>query len=329
VSADSVGLLDVVPWTHGYVHSWALRWMLEHSEPARDALLTLFVPQGQAPWTLRVVEPEHRVGRHRVDLRVDVTDADGHDTTVLVETKVNDAVSESQLSTYCAERAEVVLYAPGLTGLLLASGDPAYRELWVTGSEVTRVLEGIDLPELLRGYLNEVAMQAARMDAAKAAARGDALDFPRDAGISGVSGDDVEAVAWIAEIAAAMRTRGAEDVRTRNTRHDYGVFWAGSWHAIPGLNGAGAYVDVVAAHGGWEYVITIKVGDGSSDDRVALYDAAMRAGRPWEGWEPGRRSRAENFRVWKLDASTMSASEAADAATRLQRYLDQLAASAA
>jgi hypothetical protein len=208
--------------------------MLEHSELARDALLTLFLPDGQAPWTLNTIEPEHRVGRHRVDLRVDVTDANGRESTVLIETKVNDAVSESQLATYCGERAEVVLYAPGLTGLLLANGNPAYRELWVTGAEVTRWLKGVDLPDLLSGYVDEVAFQAARMDAARGAARGDDVDFPRDPGISGVSGDDVEAVAWIAEIAVAMRGHGAKDVRTRNTRHDYGVFWGGIVAGDPG-----------------------------------------------------------------------------------------------
>jgi hypothetical protein len=31
----------IVPWTGGYVHSWALRWMLSNSEAARDALFTL------------------------------------------------------------------------------------------------------------------------------------------------------------------------------------------------------------------------------------------------------------------------------------------------
>src|SRR4051812_31010057 len=89
VSARDVGLLDVVPWTHGYVHSWALRWMLDHSESARDAVLTLFVPRGRPPWTVTAIEPEHRVGRHRVDLRVDATDAAGRESTVMVETKVN------------------------------------------------------------------------------------------------------------------------------------------------------------------------------------------------------------------------------------------------
>ncbi len=89
----------------------------------------------------------------------------------------------------------------------------------------------------------------------------------------------------------------------------------------------GVYVDVVAAHSGsGEYAITIKVGGGEPHDRSGLVDAAMRAGEPWEGWEKGRkRVSADTFRLWKLDASEMSAPEAADAALRVTAYLRALA----
>lgn len=101
--SEDVGLLDIVPWTHGYVHSWALRWMLKNSEAARDALFTLFVPDGHAPWNVESVDVEHRVGRHRADLRVMAKDGIGRAVTVLIETKVNDSLSDAQLRAYCSE----------------------------------------------------------------------------------------------------------------------------------------------------------------------------------------------------------------------------------
>jgi len=325
--SEDVGLLDVVPWTHGYVHSWALRWMLGNSEAARDALFTLFVPDGHAPWNVESVDVEHRVGRHRADLRVMAKDGIGRSVTVLIETKVNDSLSDAQLRAYCSESPDVVVYGPGLTGLLLGGNDPCCCERWVTGRNLAVALSDVDLPELLRSYVAEVGAQADRMDAASAASRGERADFPREPGISGVGGDDVEAVAWVAEVAASMRAGGAEDVRTRNAAHDWGVFWAWSWQSMSAFNGAGIYVDVIAGHGGHEYAVTVKVGDGDADDRVGVFDVAINAGPPWLGWRQGRRARRANFRMWTLDASTMTAGEAADAARRAYDYLFNLAAS--
>jgi len=158
------------------------------------------------------------------------------------------------------------------------------------------------------------------------AARGDRPDFPREKGLSGVKGEDVKAVAWVAEVAALMRAADARSVWARDTAHDYGVFWRGSWQSMAALNGAGVYVDVIAAHGGNEYAITVKVGDGGADDRLGVFDAAIAAGQPWEGWRRGRRARRANFRLWTLDASEMTAGEAADAAIRVYDYLLALAA---
>ena len=170
------------------------------------------------------------------------------------------------------------------------------------------------------------------MDAARRAARGGG-DFNRADDVSEVSADDVEAVAWVAEVAGAMRTRGAEDVRGRNTRHDYGIFWAGSWRPIIGDLGVYfddlcVYIDIIAAHGGSEYAIALKVGGGEADDRQAIFDAAMQAGKPWDGWRPGRRLRAPTFRLWSLEAGEMSAPDVTDAAIRAGDYLGALAQAA-
>jgi hypothetical protein len=321
----NVPLFEVVPWTHGYAHSWALRWLLLNDPAARDALLGLFLPKAVPPLTLESVTREFQVGRHRADLRVEARDTGGRANVVLIETKVNDALSESQVRTYCGATADVILYGPGLTGLLHAGSETIACERWVTGRQVADALTDLELPDLIRSYLAEVATQADRMDAARAAARGERPDFDRADDISEVSADDVEAVAWVAEVAAAMRAGGADDVRTRDTAYDYGVFWAGSWQPIKPDGDLGVYVDVIAAHRGWEYAITIKVGGGQADDRRTIFDAAMRAGEPWEGWLKGRRLNAATFRLWKLDANEMTAPQAADATLLITDYLSALA----
>ena len=114
-------------------------------------------------------------------------------------------------------------------------------------------------------------------------------------------------------------------MRTRNTRHDYGVFWAGSWVPLSDRNDLGAYLDIIAAHGGWEYVLTIKVGGGSADERASVFQAAMQAEDPGADWKLGRASRANTFRLWKLEAGEMSASQAAAAALTGYAYLQRLA----
>ena len=150
--------------THGYVHSWALRWMLRHHQQARDALLGLLVHDAPAPWHVGKddIQLEHRVGRHRADLRVEAADANRRAVTILIETKVNDEVSDSQIEAYFSGPAEVVLYGPGLTGLLHDGNDPLDRERWVTGRQVINALAEVDVPDLLRGYLDEVGAQASR-----------------------------------------------------------------------------------------------------------------------------------------------------------------------
>lgn len=325
--AVDVPLFEVVPWKHGYAHSWALRWAIDNRPAARDALLALFLPEGDPPWSVEGVTREFRVGRNRADLRFDAVDSAGRTTVVLIETKVNEDLSERQLLRYCSEAAEVIVYAPGLTGLLHAGSDPVDRERWVTGRQVTDALAGLELPDLIHSYLNEVALQADRMDAARSAVRGEQADFDRADDISEVSANDIEAVAWVAEVAGAMRARGAEHVKGRNTAHDYGVFWAGSWQPIAAGRDHGVYVDVVVNHGGRLPAITVKVGGGGVADRRATFKAAMVAGAPWEGWRKGKHSSAANFRLWSLDGGEMSVPEAAEAALRVADYLGSLAQS--
>lgn len=85
-----VGLLDIVPWTHGYAHSWAVRWILDSHPVGRQALMHLCVPDRAGPWQVSGLRLEQRYGRHRADLTFDAVGADGETASVILETKVND-----------------------------------------------------------------------------------------------------------------------------------------------------------------------------------------------------------------------------------------------
>ncbi len=316
----NVPLFEVVPWSHGYAHSWALRWLLLNNQQARDRLLKLFLPAGAAPWTIQGMKREYPVNRNRADLRFEALDAGGSCTEVLVETKVNDAVRDPQIEAYCDTSAAVILYGPGLTGLLHAGAQPIAHERWVSGRQVTEALQGLpELPDLIVSYLTAVTAQANRMESALRAVAG-GPDFDRRDDLSEVSANEVEAVAWLAVIAAEMRGRGHTDIRPRNTAHDYGLFWAGSWTEVPNTNDLGLFIDIVATHGGTEYAITIKVGGGDAESRQQLYDAAVNHS-PGPEWVKGRRRSSDTFRVWKRDAINLSAPEAAAVALEAERHL--------
>ena len=51
VVGDDPELLDVVPWSHGYAHSWVLSWLIGH-EPSRTPILNLLAGIDGGPWAL-------------------------------------------------------------------------------------------------------------------------------------------------------------------------------------------------------------------------------------------------------------------------------------
>src|SRR4051812_34975292 len=116
MDAPEVRLLDVVPWSHGYAHSWAMRWMLGHDPQAAEALMALFVPSHSGPWAVDLPRAEYGVPGARADLMIAAQDGDGRRLQVLLETKVNDQLTERQIQAYLDHAHHVVIYAPGLTG---------------------------------------------------------------------------------------------------------------------------------------------------------------------------------------------------------------------
>jgi hypothetical protein len=317
-------MFDLVPWSHGYAHSWALRWMLLHHREARDRLLALLNPDGKPPWQVPHVDCEFKVRGHRADLRFEAHSSVGNRTEVLIETKVNDDLKPAQLNAYCSTDAEVIVYGPGLTGLLHTGADRISREQWITGRQILDSLAGVtDLPELIVSYLGGVRAQADRMDAARVAARG-GPDFDRSWDFSEVSDVEVESVAWIAEVAAALRARGAQDVIPRNTAYDWGIFWPDVWTPVTTSGKVGFYIDVIAGHGGSGYAITIKVNGGTVEDRLRVFEHAKGLDRP-DGWGLGRPGKRESFRVWKRNAEEMTAAEAAEATLEAGEFLERAA----
>lgn len=82
-----------------------------------------------------------------------------------------------------------------------------------------------------------------RMEMACAAARGEVDDFPHE---GHAAYDDLADAAWVAEVARALESAGADDVHVRAEANDRGIFWAGAWRDMPEGNGAGIYIDVIA-----------------------------------------------------------------------------------
>lgn len=302
-------LLDVVPWTYGYAHSWALAWLIEN-ERSRSGVLALLSPNTSPPWTL--IEPvarEHRVQGARADLAVRATDGMGREVSIAVETKVADRIKAQQLGFYREEGYETVLYVPGLTGLLYAPNGPVAGERWVNGLDIVRAVSAIELPWIISSYVEAVAAEARRMDDARAFGRGEFYDFAHD---GRASYEDLMDAAWIVEVVSAMRARGADDIEVRTEANDRGLYWGGSWCDVAAGNGAGLYLDVLADLRSHACAVALKVMGGDRVGRHACYDAAIAAGLPSQAdWRASRRPSRNSGRIWTLDASEMTAQEAA------------------
>lgn len=303
-------LLDVVPWSYGFAHTWALVWLIE--EPSTFVrVLDAMIPDGSSPWTLvGKVDRERSIRNVRADLFFTAQDAAGETVEVVVETKVADDLRLEQLEGYRDTGRRVVLYVPGLTGLLMSPGAPYAGETWVTGEQLTDALAGVELPRMIDGYRQAVVAEAARMRDAQAVARGERTEFDRP----GQSHwEDLADTAWLVEVAAKLRALDADHLIMRSDRNDRGLFWAGSWRAMPGSEGAGPYVDIVADRYTHRRAVTLKTG-GAQPERLDCYDAVQSAGPPTgdDRWRLSRRgTRGGTMSVWRIDVTDESPQTAA------------------
>jgi hypothetical protein len=317
-------LLDVVPWSHGYAHSWALAWLIENGA-SRDRVLALLDPDGSPPWMLSdSVKREHKVAGARTDLAVWAKDGTGREVAIAVETKVADPIKPAQLACYRDAGYHAVLYVPGLTGLLYEPNGPVAGERWVTGKDVARAVEGAELPWIISSYVEAVAAEARRMDDARAFSRDELDDFSHE---GQAQYDDLMDAAWIVEVIAAMRAAGADDITVRTEANDRGLYWGGSWRQVAVGNGADLYVDVIADLRTHACAVAVKVGSGDQEGRWACYDAAIAAGSPSSApWRYSRRRSGNTGTVWKLDASEMNAHETARHVIAAGDFIARLAA---
>jgi hypothetical protein len=310
-------LLDVVPWNYGFAHAWALRWLI--GNPAsRTRVLNLLGGEDRGSWDLtQPVVCEHRLQGARADVAVWANGDSGPPVSLAVEVKVNDPINAAQLAAYQQGGFSPVLYLPGLTGLMCAPNGPAVGERWVTGAELAEALGGVTLPPMVASYADAVAAEAQRMELARAFSRDEVDDFPHE---GQTRYDDLMDAAWIAEVALAMRERGAEDILVRPETNDRHLRWHGCRRVL--ASGAELYVVVVADLRTHHCVIALKVKGGDLPARQAAYEQVLTAGPPSEaGWRRGRRSAASSGRIWTLDASELNASETADHALAVGEFI--------
>jgi hypothetical protein len=318
-------LLDVVPWTYGFAHTWAVRWLIDHHD-TRGWMLNLLTGRDDSRWDLmELVAYEHRVNGARADLAAWALGADGEKVQLAVETKVNDPISKSQLAAYSSAGFTPVLYLPGLTGLLYGPNGPVAGERWVNGLDLARALKTAKLPQIISSYVDAVREEGKRMELARAFCRDEVDDFPA-AGQAPYN--DVMDAAWIAEVALSLRRHGAQDIIVRPQSNDRGLWWKGSERTLKG--GAEIYIDVVADLRTHFCSVALKVKGGDPGARLAAYDEVRAAGPPSpQGWKPGRRPSRQSGRVWSLDASELNADEAAQLAIGAGVFIDRVARGAA
>lgn len=300
-------LLDVVPWAFGFAHAFALSWLLR--EPNVSSLILRAAEDFPLPADAPVscVETERAGGRGRADIRFELEVAPGERRRVPVEIKVNDPVDPEQLSAY---GSDVILYTPGLTGLLISTGHadlPAAAQL--TGAGLAGALEAHQdkLPDLIAGYVDAVGDEAARMERARAVA----LDRAQISSVGERDGRpnpaDLVAVAWVAEVAAALDS-ALGNVTIRVTRNDRGLKWdVGGQYAHD--SGSWLWIDVLVTIATRRREIRVKA---NGPARRQIYSAARAEDLPpGEGWVWSPRTlKSQTSSIAAIDVSHSSLSEA-------------------
>jgi hypothetical protein len=303
----ATSLFDIVPWTVGFAHSWALRWFLEQPELSERVLDAIPSLPGPAPHVITGgVELEKPLKPRRTDLSFDVRAADGSPTSIALETKVNDPYSESQVLTY-AQYGHVVIYAPGTTGLLIEPVRRPSASSLVRGLDIVSAVSArVGADPLIDGYVTTVARHAEWMNAARTAAlAGEGWSPPtRDAGVSRLeekAAVGYRGAVWLGEICRRIRATTSDDIRYRATAFDVGYYWHSSLKPVRGRD---AFVELTLDHGG-NANVWIKVGGGREGLREG-FDALRSAGAPDSAWDDCNWGRGGTRSVWKAAGNALS-----------------------
>ncbi len=326
--AFAPALLDVVPWNHGYAHTWALRWLL--TQPPLVERILRGIPGFNVAGPVRVVgqiRTEMPLRPCRPDLAFSLKDQHGTLHYFAVETKVNDPFRPEQVANYKSLRHQPILYTPGATGLFML-GVPSGGELRLSGANLARSLQGVGLPPLIQTYVNVVRAEAARIAAARALERG-ARAEPLQPGMS----DEMTLLdyAWLVELKRELARRCAVEcfeasLDLRIVAHDRGIFWRDSWKELVDENESGIYIEIFAGIRSPARTIAIKAGARSQSGRAATFDLAIDAGAPGPRWRrSARRVAHESVSIWKLAVTNHTLSATADAAIMARRWIDTVA----
>lgn len=318
-----VSLLDVVPWTVGFAHSWALRWLLLQKELAPLVLGALGGLPGEAPWSLvGDVRREEAARPRRTDLAFEATSSSGEECKIALETKVNDPFRSEQLAAYAAHGRYPVAYMPGLTGLLVSPirGDTSGTTL--LGSELIDALGDAvshDVP-LVGGYLAGVRDHAEAMAAARAAAvAGD--DWSPPAHLTHrVAASGYHSAAWVGSVCGKLRS-DASSLKYRSTAHDVGYYWHDSWTMVGGRD---VFVELSLDYGQQRPRAHVWVKVGGGDGRLQdVFDRLRAVGPPDDesGWERCKWGRGSTRSVWKASSAGRSVLEGVRTARSAAEYL--------
>jgi hypothetical protein len=198
-------LLEVVPWTYGFAHSWALGALIVDPRTAATVLGCFGLPEAELASD---VQRERWLNPARADLAFSVRDKRNRIHQIAVETKVNDPFHASQVQAYRDQGYLPALFLPGLTGVLLDPTPPtAAGEVRITGGDLLAALDTVDVGfgPLLKGYLDVLRAEGDRIEHALRAAR---EGTPVDVGEGESPAHDLVNVAWLAEVYRALPAGG-------------------------------------------------------------------------------------------------------------------------
>lgn len=313
MSEFTPALLEIVPWSYGFAHSWAAKWLLEDSRTCDLLIKAAVGARVAAGIQVSNVETEYRLRGARADLAFELKLVDDRRYHVAFETKVNDPLKIEQLESYDAAGLAALLFFPGATGILHRN-DQRLADRWrLDGSSLSEALTDVDLPWIISSYLDELRREGTWLQqviaditaGAPTIGAGDHNTPPRAA----------RAAAWLSTIQGLIQARKDADEwgRTstiRVTANDRGLMWDGAWQAVDDADGRNCelVLEFIAEVHVDRWSLNIKVYGSAARDTLQAVPRAQLAPDSDRNWK--RRRRLGTGTVWSVDLSALPVHEA-------------------